>query len=409
MSKSAQQSKIHNIPKLRFPGFKGVWEEKRLGGFGDVVGGGTPDTTRPEYWNGDINWFTPTEIKQKYTQNSLRKISDKGLKDSSAKLLPVGTLLFTSRATVGDISISTVECSTNQGFQSIITNRDTSNEFLYYWIIKNRNEFIRRANGSTFLEISGKEMRKMRSFFPILHEQQKIATFLGSVDLWIENLRMQKEVYESYKKGMMQKIFSQEIRFKDDEGKAFPKWEEKRLGEVGRFRSGQGFGNVEQGGENGTPFYKVSDMNSIGNEKLMITANHYVTNEQVSRLKYKIIKDKSIIFAKVGAAIFLERKRMANSFLIDNNMMAFTPKGNIEFMRYVFERIRLSRFAQVGALPSYNASDLSIIKTRIPVSEDEQQKIAGILTSIDKVIESKQQQITQAEQWKKGLMQELFV
>jgi type I restriction enzyme S subunit len=100
---------------------------------------------------------------------------------------------------------------------------------------------------------------------------------------------------------------------------------------------------------------------------------------------------------------------MANSFLIDNNMMAFTPKGNIEFMRYVFERIRLSRFAQVGALPSYNASDLSIIKTRIPVSEDEQQKIAGILTSIDKVIESKQQQITQAEQWKKGLMQELFV
>ncbi len=90
-------------------------------------------------------------------------------------------------------------------------------------------------------------------------------------------------------------------------------------------------------------------------------------------------------------------------------MMAFTPKGNIEFMKHLFSTIRLSKFAQVGALPSYNVSDISIIKKFISVSTLEQQKIAEFLTSIDNLLESKQKQIEKAEKWKKGLMQEIFV
>ena len=183
------------------------WEEKRWGDMGDIVGGGTPDTIRPEYWNGDINWFTPTEIGAKYINISIRQITELGLKSSSTKLLPVGTLLLTSRATIGRVSIATKESTTNQGFQSIIVNKENNNEFIYYLIINNINKFLRLANGSTFLEISGKEVRKMRNHFPTLPEQQKIAEFLTPIDKIIESKQKKIDLAENWKKGLMQRMF----------------------------------------------------------------------------------------------------------------------------------------------------------------------------------------------------------
>ncbi len=185
-------------------------------------------------------------------------------------------------------------------------------------------------------------------------------------------------------------------------------WEEKKLNSLGRFISGQGFSDNEQGGKAGIPFYKVSDMNLPGNEKIMNSANHYVTDEQIKRLKYKVNEEKSIIFAKVGAAIFLERKRLAEKFLLDNNMMAFIPSINVEFIQHLFATIRLSQYAQVGALPSYNSTDLGIIKTSIPRSKLEQQKIADFLSSTDQWIETLRSQKEALESYKKGMMQKIF-
>lgn len=193
--------------EIRFPGFSEKWEEKKLGEVAKIVGGGTPDTLKNNFWNGEINWFTPTEIKNKYAKESQRKITRLGLKNSSSKLLPVGTLLFTSRATIGDVSIAMEECTTNQGFQSFIVNNDNLNEFVYYWLLNNKKEFLRRSNGSTFLEISGTEIRKMKSFFPSLPEQQKIADFLTSVDGLIELKDKQITQAENWKKGLTQGLF----------------------------------------------------------------------------------------------------------------------------------------------------------------------------------------------------------
>lgn len=183
------------------------WENKRLDAIGSVVGGGTPDTTKNNYWDGGINWFTPTEIKQKFVGTSVRKISVDGLKNSSARLLPIGTLLLTSRATVGDVSICKEECCTNQGFQSVIVNDKNSNIFLYFWITKNKNEFLKKANGSTFLEISGKEVKKIKVMAPHLPEQQKIAGFLTSIDKVIQSKQLQISQALEWKKGLMQGLF----------------------------------------------------------------------------------------------------------------------------------------------------------------------------------------------------------
>jgi type I restriction enzyme S subunit len=229
------------------------------------------------------------------------------------------------------------------------------------------------------------------------------------VDEKITALTAQKTALTQYKQGMMQRIFAQTLRFKDDNGADYPEWDSMRLEELGEFKSGVGFSESEQGGQEGIPFFKVSDMNLSENTFHMNIANHYVTEEQIQKLKLKVIKKDAIIFAKVGAAIFLERKRIAKNFLIDNNMMAFIPKANLLFMKYLFETVQLSKFAQVGALPSYNSSDLGIIKVGLPNSYEEQTKIARFLTECDDKINAVDAQIQSAQQWKQGLLQQMFI
>ena len=253
-------------------------------------------------------------------------------------------------------------------------------------------------------------LNKVCFFYPSdLQEQHKIASFLSSVDTKIEQLGKKKALLEQYKKGMTQKLFSQEIRFKDEQRENYPEWEKRKLGSLGKFKSGNGFPNIEQGGTEGIPFYKVSDMNLQGNESEMVISNNYVTKDQFNRLKCKPIESSAIIFAKVGAAIFLERKRIARHFLIDNNMMAFVPSTSLLFMKHVFVNMRLSKFAQIGALPFYNQDDLEMIKVSIPYSQKEQQKIADFLSAIDKKIELVAEQLEQARTFKKGLLQQMFI
>ena len=183
------------------------WEKKKLGEIANIIGGGTPDTYEDKYWGGQIQWFTPTELKAKYISNSVRTITDVGLQKSSAKLLPIGTILFSSRANVGDVSIALNECATNQGFQSFVVNSKTINEFLYYWVTHNKKTFLRGASGSTFLEISKQEISKIIIDLPYIKEQEKIADFLTAIDQKIEAIAKQIELTEQFKKGLLQKMF----------------------------------------------------------------------------------------------------------------------------------------------------------------------------------------------------------
>ena len=148
-----------------------------------MVGGGTPDTTVSSLWNGDIQWFTPTEVgHQKYVSKSARTITQLGLQKSSAKKLPAGSILLSSRATIGECSIAQRECTTNQGFQNLIPKKDTNNEFLYYLAQTKKHHFIKYASGSTFLEISNSEIKKTKCTVPGTEEQTQIAAFLSALD-----------------------------------------------------------------------------------------------------------------------------------------------------------------------------------------------------------------------------------
>ena len=171
---------------MRFPEFTDEWMPKTINDLATVLGGGTPDTTIKSYWDGNIQWFTPSEIgKSKYVSLSSRTITEDGLNNSSAKLLPSYTILLSSRATVGECSITLHECATNQGFQSLIA-KNCDIDFLYYLIQTKKKDLIRKACGSTFLEISANEVRKIRTNVPSNTEQKKIGALLSLIDKRIE-------------------------------------------------------------------------------------------------------------------------------------------------------------------------------------------------------------------------------
>ena len=156
------------VPELRFKGFTDDWEQRKLGEIATIVGGGTPSTKNPEYWDGDINWYSPAEIgNQIYTEKSERQITELGLKKSSAKLLPVGTVLFTSRAGIGKTAILNKEACTNQGFQSIIPRSKMLNSYFLFSRTNSLKQYGETmGSGSTFVEVSGKQMSKMPLFIP---------------------------------------------------------------------------------------------------------------------------------------------------------------------------------------------------------------------------------------------------
>lgn len=184
------------------------WEEKKLGEVANVVGGGTPSTGNSKFWDGDINWFSPTEVgKNKYLHESERKITQDGLKASSAKIHPAGTVLLTTRASLGRMGILQKEASTNQGFQSLLPKEVTISEFLYYLQPQIERYCDVKASGSTFREISGKEISKMPLLLPSLPEQEKITELLSALDKQIELNEDKLELLKEQKNGYLQGIF----------------------------------------------------------------------------------------------------------------------------------------------------------------------------------------------------------
>ena len=193
------------IPQIRFKGFAGEWESRKLGIEVEIIGGGTPDTTNSAYWNGDIDWYSPTEIGEAaYANGSVKKITLLGLQKSSAQILPANrTVLFTSRASIGDMAILTRDGATNQGFQSFVVGERLDVYFLYTMGFKIKDYALKNASGSTFLEISKNTLSQMEFFVPSLKEQTQIGNFFRQLDETIALQSAEVEKLNQLKKGLL--------------------------------------------------------------------------------------------------------------------------------------------------------------------------------------------------------------
>ena len=198
-----------DVPEIRFPEFTDVWEQRKLGDVADIVGGGTPSTSNAAYWGGDVDWYAPAEIgEQIYLTGSQKKITELGLQESSAKMLPVGTVLFTSRAGIGNTAILAKAGATNQGFQSIIPHKgDLDSYFIFSRTpeLKLYGETV--GAGSTFVEVSGKQMAKMPIMIPVINEQVRIGELFSDIDRLITLHQRKLEHLQAQKKALLQQMF----------------------------------------------------------------------------------------------------------------------------------------------------------------------------------------------------------
>ena len=203
------------------------WSLKKLGEIATVVSGGTPSRSQPKYWaNGNIPWVTPTDITRDNSLTLLdtkEKITELGLRSSSANLLPSGTLLMTSRATVGEIKISTIPVSTNQGFKNLIPNALVDKWYLYYQMLFHKESYKQLGNGSTFLEVSKSATESFEIYYAPLPEQRAIADILSMVDEAIAKSESLVRKYQSIKQGLMFDLLTRGV---DENGELRASYEE---------------------------------------------------------------------------------------------------------------------------------------------------------------------------------------
>lgn len=255
---------------------------------------------------------------------------------------------------------------------------------------------------------------KRKLAMPLLKEQKKIAEILATQDKAIELQGRKIEELKRFKQGCLERMFPRKGQKVPE--KRFPgftdDWEQRKLSDIGKARSGVGFPDAEQGGVTGIPFFKVSDMNLDGNESEMTVANNYVTAEQIAVHRWSPITElPAIFFAKVGAAVMLNRKRLCRfPFLLDNNTMAYSlssTKWDADFAKALFGTVDLTSLVQVGALPSYNAGDVESMEIYLP-SLLEQEQIGGFFKQLDNLITLHQRKLEEMKNQKKALMQLLL-
>ena len=279
-----------------------------------------------------------------------------------------------------------------------------------------RQQITSCAQGAQHINVSQDTLQSVEVFLPSFLEQHQIGAFFQKLDHLITLHQRKYDKLCAIKKSMLDKMFPKpgelvpEIRF---EGFTDP-WEQCKLGEIGHAQSGVGFPDEEQGGKEGVPFYKVSDMNTLGNETELVNSSNYVTAEQIAKRSWKPVTDvPAMLFAKVGAAVFLDRKRLVRKpFLLDNNTMCYSfneDRWNTNFGRSQFERINFASLVQVGALPSYNACDVEGIEICIPDNLGEQHQIGTFFSQLDHLITLHQRKLELLKNVKKSLLDKMFV
>lgn len=405
-----------NNPAMRFKRDDGTvfpdWNSSEIGNVADTCSGGTPSTSVSEYWDGPIQWLTPTEINSKYVHNSKRTITSAGIANSSAKLLPIGALLLTTRATIGACSINNFDgdVSTNQGFQSLICKSSLFNEYAYYAITRDKfqKELIKHSSGSTFLEISPKNLKKLPIPIPCLEEQQKIASFFSTLDQKIELNERKIEALEKLKKGVMQKIFSQKLRFKDKLGNPYPTWKTAPLGNEAFVFDGTH--QTPKYTLDGIPFVSVEDINSLSSITKYISEEAYLTDfKALCRAKKGDIFMTRIgdigtpsICPKDDIAYYVSLALIKCKNNLSNNFLKFAIESN-KFQSELRKRSILTAFPK-----KINTGEIGKCLISLPCM-DEQQKIASFFSALDQRIELNEQKLEGLMKLKKGLMQQMFV
>lgn len=364
------------------------WEVRPLNYLGAICSGGTPDTEVAEYWNGDIAWCTPSDITKldtKYIESTEVKITAKGLKESSATLLPPRSIVVCTRATIGNAAICNTEIATNQGFKNIIPNEKTNPEWLYYIIIYSKPRLVRFGCGSTFLEVSKKDFSRFKIAVPPLAEQRKIAEVLGVWDKAIEKQARLIEKLALRKRALMQRLLSAKLRLP---GFSEP-WKKVKLGDVAELYQPQTI-QSEDLSQTGYPVYGANGLIGYYNNYNHEYPQVVITCRGSSCGTVNFTPGKCWI---TGNAMVLN---------VDNNRDV-----NKSFFYYLISNSSFVNLISGSGQPQIVRQPLLKFELRIPPLK-EQTAIAEVLTAADREIDLAKEKLERLRRQKRGLMQQLL-
>lgn len=299
----------------------------KINDIGEVVSGGTPSTSKNEYWYGDIGWITPKDLSSYddiYISRGERNISSEGLNNSSAKLVPKNTVLMTSRAPIGYIAIANNELSTNQGFKSLICNEKICHyKYFYYWLKLNIKYIINNSNGSTFKEISGGTFKNLELSLPSLNEQKAMSSVLWTIDEKISVLKRINKNLDELCHSLFKYYFIDFIPFCDDD------FIDSDIGEIPKEWSITTVGNILDCKLGGTPSrsnesYWGGSIAWINSGKVndfrIIEPSEYITEKGLKKSATKLLPAKTTVIAITGATLgqisLLEIDSCANQSVI---------------------------------------------------------------------------------------------
>ena len=402
------------IPGLRFPEFKDEWKNELLEDLSVRGSGHTPAKGISEYYEGNIPWVSLADSKwldNGYIEKTKITISDVGIANSSAVLHPPETVLLSRDAGVGKSAVMKTYMAVSQHFIVWRTIKGKlDNWFLYYILQIQKREFERIAIGSTIKTIGLPYFKKFRISIPTHPEQQKIAAFLSTVDQKIQILQRKKERLEQYKKGVMQKLFSQEIRFKYEDGNDYPDWGERKFHEV----------LFEHGSK------------STGNEQVFSVSVHKGLINQIEHLgrsfaaastdHYNLVRPNDMVYTKSPTGSFpygiIKQSKVDKDVIVSPLYGVFTPETpglgymlNIYFESVANTHNYLHSIIQKGPKNTINITNTTFLSKalNLPVSLTEQKKIGMFLKVLDIKIEFCVENIMRSQQFKKGLLQQMFV
>ena len=387
---------------MRFPEFNGEWETKLINDLAVVIGGGTPDTTIKSYWDGEIQWFTPSEIgKNKYVDSSLRTITEEGLNNSSAKLLPPNTILLSSRATIGECSLSLRECATNQGFQSLVSKKCYV-DFLYYLIQTKKRDLIRKSCGSTFLEISANEVRKIQVSVPTDVEQQKIAGLLSLID---ERIATQNKIIYKLKsliRGIMVEL--------QKRGLSNGTWKKVLLSNVLTERN--------ELNKSLYPVYSVSVIQGIVNQMEYLGRSFAASDTS----KYHVVHYGDLVYTKSPTGSFpygiIKQSYNQNEVAVSPLYGVYEPKTfstGVFLHEYFKSELNtlnyLHPLVQKGAKNTINIANQRFLESyvAIPSNANELLAISKLLCSLNTKLEFLQNILKQSQGQKQYLLRQMFI
>ena len=409
------------------------WRIKPLSAICNVVSGGTPSRDVPEYWEPrEIAWVTPTDITgndQRLLLNSKEKISQKGFTNSSAKLLPANTVLMTSRATLGEMKISGIECCTNQGFKSLVPKDNIDPWFLYYQMKRKKPEYERLGIGSTFLEVNKKDTDTFLVEVPDYSTQKKIAKILTTIDQLIEKTQALIDKHTAIKQGMMSDLFTRGIdpttgQLRPPVEQAPQLYKETELGWVPREWEVKMLRNVAVKIQDGTHF---SPQTSEGDYLYLTSKNirfGYLELENIERISESEhnsiyarcdVKYGDLLLTKDGANTGNAALNMINEpFSMLSSVAFIRTDGKLAHVDFLLHYLlslegqkRLKELMSGNAIPRLTLTKINSFKVFQPVG-NEQRLIADRLNSTKERVDKEKCYLEKLKEMKKGLMQDLL-